>query len=97
MPTQQRQIEVLTNHLAFGATTLAAIYRERWQIEFFFKPPWRAPPNRSLGRLLWPVVQDHQLLAAQRQLGVGPPLVIGELDLENLRSQHLDDRADLAT
>jgi IS4 transposase len=34
---QQRQIEVLTNHLGFGATTLAAIYRERWQIELFFK------------------------------------------------------------
>jgi IS4 transposase len=33
---QQRQIEVLTNHLTFGATTLAAIYRERWQIELFF-------------------------------------------------------------
>lgn len=34
---QQRQIEVLTNHLGFGATTLAEIYRERWQIELFFK------------------------------------------------------------
>lgn len=27
----------LTNHLGFGATTIAAIYRERWQIETFFK------------------------------------------------------------
>jgi transposase len=34
---QQRQIEILTNHLEFGATTLAKIYRERWQIEIFFK------------------------------------------------------------
>jgi Transposase DDE domain/Domain of unknown function (DUF4372) len=34
---QQRQIEILTNHLDFGATTLANIYRERWQIELFFK------------------------------------------------------------
>ncbi len=34
---QQRQIEILTNHLRFGATTLAEIYRERWQIELFFK------------------------------------------------------------
>lgn len=34
---QQRQIVVLTNHLKFGATTLAEIYRERWQIELFFK------------------------------------------------------------
>jgi IS4 transposase len=34
---QQRQIVILTNHLGFGATTLAEIYRERWQIELFFK------------------------------------------------------------
>lgn len=34
---QERQIEVLTNHLKFGAKTLAEIYRERWQIELFFK------------------------------------------------------------
>jgi hypothetical protein len=33
----QREIVLLTNHLEFGATTLAAIYRERWQIELFFK------------------------------------------------------------
>ena len=34
---QQRQMEILTNHLDFAATTLANIYRERWQIELFFK------------------------------------------------------------
>jgi len=34
---QQREIVILTNHLEFGATTLANIYRERWQIELFFK------------------------------------------------------------
>ncbi len=27
----------LTNHLAFAATTVARIYRDRWQIEMFFK------------------------------------------------------------
>jgi IS4 transposase len=27
----------LTNHFGFGATTIAAIYKERWQIELFFK------------------------------------------------------------
>ncbi len=27
----------LTNHLKFGPTTIAAIYKERWQIELFFK------------------------------------------------------------
>ena len=27
----------LTNHLAFGASTIARIYKDRWQIELFFK------------------------------------------------------------
>ncbi len=33
----KRIIVLLTNHLKFGATTIAAIYKERWQIEIFFK------------------------------------------------------------
>lgn len=33
----QRAIVLLTNHLEFGATTIAAIYRDRWEIELFFK------------------------------------------------------------
>lgn len=33
----EREIILLTNHLAFGATTIADIYKERWQIELFFK------------------------------------------------------------
>jgi hypothetical protein len=28
---------LLTNHLEFGATTISQIYRDRWQIEIFFK------------------------------------------------------------
>lgn len=28
---------LLTNHLSFGSTTIAAIYKDRWQIEIFFK------------------------------------------------------------
>jgi hypothetical protein len=47
-PYQLRRIEVwddrnkevivlLTNHFSFGATTIASIYRDRWQIEIFFK------------------------------------------------------------
>ncbi|WP_254782013.1 transposase [Desulfoluna spongiiphila] len=30
-------MELLTNHRTFGATTIAAIYKDRWQIELFFK------------------------------------------------------------
>ena len=33
----EREIVLLTNLLEFGATTVAAIYKERWQIELFFK------------------------------------------------------------
>ena len=33
----EREIILLTNHLDFGATTIADIYKERWQIELFFK------------------------------------------------------------
>lgn len=32
-----REIVILTNHLEFGATTISAIYKDRWQIELFFK------------------------------------------------------------
>ena len=35
--SQGREIVLLTNHLEFGATTISAIYRDRWQIELFFK------------------------------------------------------------
>jgi len=31
------EIALLTNHLRFGATTIISIYKERWQIEVFFK------------------------------------------------------------
>ena len=36
-PAGEREIVLLTNHLQFGATTIAAIYKERWEIELFFK------------------------------------------------------------
>ena len=35
--TNQREIVLLTNHLQFGATTIAAIYKDRWSVELFFK------------------------------------------------------------
>jgi hypothetical protein len=36
-PEKEREIVLLTNHLEFGATTIAAIYKDRWEIELFFK------------------------------------------------------------
>jgi hypothetical protein len=33
----EREIVLLTNMLKFGATTIAAIYKDRWEIELFFK------------------------------------------------------------
>jgi hypothetical protein len=37
LPEKQEELVLITNHLGFGATTIAAIYKERWQIELFFK------------------------------------------------------------
>ena len=33
----EQQVVLLTNHLEFGSTTIAAIYKDRWEIEKFFK------------------------------------------------------------
>jgi hypothetical protein len=34
---EEREIVLLTNHLELGASTISAIYKDRWQIELFFK------------------------------------------------------------
>jgi len=34
---KQQEMAFLTNHLGFAASTIAAIYKQRWQIELFFK------------------------------------------------------------
>jgi hypothetical protein len=36
-PEMKTRLVFLTNHLKFGATTIAAIDKDRWQIELFFK------------------------------------------------------------
>lgn len=37
VPPGQEPVVLLTNHLRFGPTTLARIYRDRWQVEVFFR------------------------------------------------------------
>ena len=34
---KDKEIVLLTNHLDFGATTISEIYKDRWEIELFFK------------------------------------------------------------
>jgi Transposase DDE domain/Domain of unknown function (DUF4372) len=36
-PDKAETLVFVTNHLTFGATTIAAIYKDRWQVELFFK------------------------------------------------------------
>ena len=36
-PINEREIVLLSNLLHFGPTTIAAIYKDRWEIELFFK------------------------------------------------------------
>jgi hypothetical protein len=36
-PDELIHLEFLTNHVKLGATTVAAIYKDRWEIELFFK------------------------------------------------------------
>ena len=33
----ERKVELLTNHFGLGTTTIGAVYRDRWEIELFFK------------------------------------------------------------
>ena len=37
VPGEGQPLVLLTNHLGFGPTTVARLYRERWQIEVFFR------------------------------------------------------------
>ena len=37
VPEKQQTMVFVTNHLKLAASTIAAIYKERWQIELFFK------------------------------------------------------------
>jgi hypothetical protein len=45
----EREIVLLTNMLAFGATTIAAIYKDRWEIELFFESSTWCTPLDVMG------------------------------------------------
>ncbi len=38
-PEKNEILVFLTNNMKFGAATIAALYKDRWQIELFFKAP----------------------------------------------------------
>ena len=42
---KQESIVFLSNLLAFGATTIAAIYKDRWQVELFFESSTCCTPS----------------------------------------------------
>ncbi len=70
-PIQEREIVLLTNHLAFGATTIGAIYKERWKIELFFEnSTWGTPLDVMIFRgsiaLNRPVVGSLDACVRQR-------------------------------
>ncbi len=37
-PKEEREIDLLTNHLDFGATTISVIYKDRWRIDSSTRP-----------------------------------------------------------
>ena len=36
-PEREQELVLLTNHMGFAASTIGRIYKDRWQIELFFK------------------------------------------------------------
>jgi len=46
--TQQRILVFLTNHRGFAASTIAAVYRQRWQIELFFESSTWCTPSDAM-------------------------------------------------
>ena len=80
-PDKHSTLVFLTNHLDFGATTIAAIYKDRWQVELFFKalkqnlkiktfptPASRKPPPdnvTSTGRIARPLQLFREVFAVK--------------------------------
>jgi hypothetical protein len=75
---KKERIVLLTNHLTFGATTIAAIYKDRWQIEIFFKTIKQNLKDQDIRRNLPQCPQDSDLDGIDRY----PSLEVSEVSLE---------------
>jgi hypothetical protein len=73
----QRELVFLTNHLDLPATTVAAVYKERWQIELLFKALKQQGQQTTIGdghaMGVAAQVLDDVLRAAERSLGIDYP------------------------
>jgi hypothetical protein len=83
----EREIVLLTNLIAFGATTIAAIYKDRWEIELFFKAlkqnlkvkSFVGTSENALRIQIWTA------LIATRAAGDGAPNQLWSWDITELR------------
>ena len=78
---QQRRLVFLSNHLQFAPTTVAAIYKERWQVELFFKALKQLLQNQDLCRHQRQCGQDPGLDGTDCHVAAPPPAAPGPLRL----------------
>jgi len=71
---KEEVIVLLANHLTFGSTTISAIYKDRWQIDVFFKilkqnlrvKMFVGSSANALKVQIWTAVRKYLNLAAMR-------------------------------
>lgn len=83
---QQRILVFLTNHRSFAASTIAAVYRQRWQIELFFKALKQKPAHQELRRHQPQRPANSDLDGADRPARAQVPATAGSLRLEPIQS-----------
>lgn len=82
---QQRILVFLTNHRSFAASTIA-VYRQRWQIELFFKALKQKPAHQELRRHQPQRPANSDLDGADRPARAQVPATAGSLRLEPIQS-----------
>ena len=70
---KQRSFIFLTNQLTFAATTIAAIYKDRWQVELFFKAMKQNLKIKTFLGTSANAGQDADLDGADRHAGLAVP------------------------